>query len=310
MNIWTSIDWFTIFLYLVLVILGWMNIYASVYNEESTGILDFSQRYVKQLIWIMAALVIAFLVQVVDSRFYSFFAYIIYGFFIAALLIVLIFGREVHGSKSWIELGLFRFQPAEFAKMGTGLALARYLSAPNRKIHSPRTLVTLALIVLIPAFLIMFQPDMGSALVFIAFILVLYREGLSGTILFIGLMSIVLFILALVFDRLFIILGLILLALISLQIIERKRSYTFVALITLGALIAITFGFKALFGWTISHYFLVVISIICFSTSRLEGLGSFFSFFRSVSVILVQRISRPSKVMSKDLRNSSSLAFS
>lgn len=262
MNIWTSIDWITIFLYLVLVILGWMNIYASVYSEESAGILDFSQRYGKQLTWILAALAIAFLVQVIDSRFYSFFAYLIYGIFILFLLLVLIFGREVHGSRSWIELGLFRFQPAEFAKIGTGLALARYLSAPNRKIHSPRTIGTMALIVLVPAFLILVQPDMGSALVFFAFILVLYREGLSGTILFIALMSVVLFILALVLDRLFIILGLIFLALIALQIIERKSRYTFVALTILGSLIVAAFGFKTLLNWNISGYFLIVISTL------------------------------------------------
>ncbi len=262
MNIWTSIDWITIFLYLVLVTLGWMNIYASVYSEESAGILDFSQRYGKQLIWILAALAIAFLVQVIDSRFYSFFAYLIYGIFILFLLLVLIFGREVHGSRSWIELGLFRFQPAEFAKVGTGLALARYLSAPNRKIHSPRTIGTMALIVLVPAFLILVQPDMGSALVFFAFILVLYREGLSGTILFIALMSVVLFILALVLDRLFIILGLIFLALIALQIIERKSRYTFVALTILGSLIVAAFGFKTLLNWNISGYFLIVISTL------------------------------------------------
>ncbi len=262
MNIWTSIDWITIFLYLVLVALGWMNIYASVYSEESTGILDFSQRYGKQLIWILTALVIAFLTQVIDSRFYSFFAYIIYGIFILFLLLVLVFGREVHGSKSWIELGFFHFQPAEFAKIGTGLALARYLSAPNRKIHSSRTIGTLALIVLVPAFLILVQPDMGSAVVFFAFILVLYREGLSGTILFIALMSAVLFILALVLDRLFIILGLILLALIALQIIERKSRYTFFALIILGSLVAAGFGFKTLLNWNISVYFLIIITTL------------------------------------------------
>lgn len=262
MNIWTSIDWVTIFVYLVLVTLGWMNIYASVYSEESTGVLEFSQRYGKQLIWILAAMVIAFLVQVIDSRFYTFFAYLIYGIFIVLLLAVLVFGREVHGSRSWIELGSFRFQPAEFAKIGTGLALARYLSVPNRKIHSWRTLVTLALIMLVPAFLILVQPDMGSALVFFAFILVLYREGLSGTILFIALMSAVLFILALVLDRLPIVLGLILLSFIALQIIERKNRYTLAAFIILGSFVSTSIGFKFLLHWEISGYFLIVISTL------------------------------------------------
>lgn len=262
MNIWTSIDWITIFVYLVLVTLGWMNIYASVYNEESAGTLDFSQRYGKQLIWILAALVIAFVVQVMDSRFYSFFAYLIYGILIVFLLVVLIFGREIHGSRSWIELGAFRFQPAEFAKIGTGLALARYLSAPNRKIHSWRTLGTMVLIVLAPAFLILAQPDMGSALVFFAFIVVLYREGLSGTILFVVLMSAVLFILALVLDRLFIILGLILLSMLALQIIERKSRYTFFAIIILGSFVAASFGLKTWLNWEVSGYFLIVLSTL------------------------------------------------
>ena len=259
MNIWSSIDWITVFLYLVLVILGWMNIYASVYNEESSGILDMSQRYGKQLVWILAALVIAFLVQVIDSRFYSFFAYIIYGIMIATLLLVLLIGREVHGAKSWFEFGLFRFQPAEFAKIGVALALARYLSAYNRKIQSIKNIGTVALIVFIPAFLILAQPDMGSALVFFAFILVLYREGLSGTILLIALMVGVLFILSLILDKLIIIIGLIILALIALQIIERKNSYTLFAFIIIGSLGGLAAGMKLLLDWGISFYFLIVV---------------------------------------------------
>jgi len=261
-NIWTSIDWITIFLYLALVILGWMNIYASVYNEESTGIFDFSQRYGKQLIWILAALVIAFLIQVIDSRFYSFFAYIIYGLVIGSLLLVLVIGREVHGAKSWFEFGFFRFQPAEFAKIAVGLALARYLSAHNRKIQSPKTIGAVALIVFIPASLILVQPDMGSALVFFAFILVLYREGLSGTVLLIAIMVGVLFILTLILNKLIIIIGLILLALIALQIIERKNSYTLYALIILGSLGGLIIGLKLILNWEISYYFLIVFSLI------------------------------------------------
>lgn len=239
-----------------------MNIYSSSYTEESSGVLDFSQRYGKQLIWIIAALVLAFLVQIIDSRFYSFFAYLIYGVLIASLLLVLVVGREVHGSKSWIEFGFFRFQPAEFTKIGTGLALARYLTAPNRKIHSTKTIGTLALIVFIPAFLILFQPDMGSALVFFSFILVLYREGLSGTVLLIALMVGVLFILALILNRLIIILSLIILSLIALQIIERRNKFTLYAFIILGSLGGAAVGFKMLLDWGISFYYLVIICVL------------------------------------------------
>ena len=257
MNIWTSIDWVTIFLYLVLVILGWMNIYASAYTEESSGMLDFSQRYGKQLIWILAAMVLAFLIQIIDSRFYSFFAFIIYGITIVSLLLVLVVGREVHGSRSWFEFGFFRFQPAEFAKIGTGLALARYL-----KIQSPKTFGALALIIFIPAFLILVQPDMGSALVFFAFILVLYREGLSGTVMLIALIVGVLFILTLILNKLIIILCLIVLALIVLQIIEKTGKYTLFAFIILGCLCGAAIGFKILLDWGISFYYLIIISVL------------------------------------------------
>lgn len=239
-----------------------MNIYASVFSEESTGVLDLSQRYGKQLVWIFAAMVIAFVIQVIDSRFYSFFAYIIYGIMIGSLLLVLFIGREVHGAKSWFEFGLFRFQPAEFAKIGVGLALARYLSAHNRKVQTTKTIGAVALIVFLPALLILVQPDMGSALVFIAFILVLYREGLSGTILLIAIMVGVLFILSLILNKHIIIIGLIILALIALQIIENKNSYTIYAFIIVGSLGGLATGMKLLLDWGISFYFLIVVSLI------------------------------------------------
>ena len=134
-NILTNIDWFTIVIYLILVLLGWINIYAAVYNEEHHSIFDLTQRYGKQLLWIIAAFALAFIVMLIESRFYSIFAYFIYAIFLLLLIGVLLFGTEIHGTKSWFTFGNFHFQPSEFAKFATGLALANYLSTYNLKIQ-------------------------------------------------------------------------------------------------------------------------------------------------------------------------------
>jgi len=124
--LWNSIDWVTILVYLILVFLGWINIFAAEYDEEYKNILDISRRYGKQIIWIGAAFLLAFLVVVIDSRFYYFFAYAIYGLLIFSLLAVLIFGREIHGARSWFEFGPIRIQPSEFVKFATGPILTLF----------------------------------------------------------------------------------------------------------------------------------------------------------------------------------------
>src|SRR6056297_184018 len=128
-SVWANIDWFTILIYLVLVFLGWINIYASVYDFEHHSILDVSQRYGKQLIWIGAALTLAFLILLIETNFYVFFSYIIYGVVIFLLILVLFFGTEINGAKSWFTIGGFSIQPAEFGKFATALALAKYMSS-------------------------------------------------------------------------------------------------------------------------------------------------------------------------------------
>ena len=128
-NVWNRIDKITIVLFLLMIIMGWFNIYAAVYNEERSGILDLSQRYGKQFIWIIAALVLAVFVVIIDSRFYLFFSWFIYGIMMFLLVFLLIFGKEINGAKSWFEFGGFNLQPSEFAKFGTALALAAYLNA-------------------------------------------------------------------------------------------------------------------------------------------------------------------------------------
>ena len=178
-NIWKNIDWFTVFIYLVLAIIGWLNIYSAEYNEEHQSIFDVTQRYGKQMIWIGAAFFIAFLVIVIDSNFYSFFSYFLHFVILFLLIAVILFGEAIHGTRAWFEIGNIRFQPAEFAKITVSLTLARYLSSYNVELNRFKTFLTVAAIILVPAGLILFQGDTGSALVFFSFVLVLYRQGLS-----------------------------------------------------------------------------------------------------------------------------------
>lgn len=200
--VFQNIDWLLVLLYLVLVTMGWFNIYAAVYNEEHQSIFDTSQSYGMQLVWIGASLFLAFVILVIDGEFFPRFAYMIYGAFMLLLVAVIFAGVEVKGSKSWIALGGFRIQPAEFAKFATNLALAKYLSNVNVKIEKTSTRLIATAIFAIPALIIILQSETGSALVYAAFIFVLFREGLPGGYLLLGALMIALFIAALLVDDL------------------------------------------------------------------------------------------------------------
>ncbi|NOU58792.1 rod shape-determining protein RodA [Marinifilum caeruleilacunae] len=196
-----NLDWWTILLYAVLVFLGWINIYAAVYNEEHQSILDVSQRYGKQLLWIGAAAVLAIIILIIESKFYSAFAYPTYIFMIVLLVAVLVLGRDIKGAKSWFELGPIRFQPAEFAKFATCLAISRYVTQYNFKIHNIKSLFISGVILFTPMALIVLQGDAGSALVYSVFLLVLYREGLSGIVLFLAFLAALLFVFTLIWPK-------------------------------------------------------------------------------------------------------------
>jgi rod shape determining protein RodA len=196
-----NIDWVLVVLYLILVAMGWFNIYAAVYNDEHQSIFDTTQSYGMQLVWIVSSLVIGFMILVIDGEFFPKFAYVLYVAFIVLLLVVIVAGVEVKGSRSWIGVGSFRVQPAEFAKFATNLALAKFLSNINVKFELLSTKLKAAAIFVVPALIIILQNETGSALVYGSFILVLYREGLSGNILLIGVGMVVLFIAALLVDE-------------------------------------------------------------------------------------------------------------
>jgi rod shape determining protein RodA len=204
-----NIDWITVSFYGLFVLAGWLNIFAAVYDTESQqNIFDFSLNSGKQLIWIGTAFMLIIVINAIDYKFYNTFAYIIYGAIILLLLVTIFLGTEVKGSKSWFELGSFRIQPAEFAKFATALALSNYLGRINVKFEKRKTQAIVAGIIGLPAILILLQNETGTVLVFSAFILVLYREGLSPYILIFGVISITLFILTMIFDQVYIMRGL------------------------------------------------------------------------------------------------------
>ena len=207
-------------LYFLLVLIGWVNIYAAVYNEGHRSILDLTQNYGKQLIWISTSVIIILIIMMVDAKFFSTFSYIIYFLVILMLVAVLLVGKEIAGSKSWFQIGSFSLQPSEFAKFATSLALAKYLCTIDVDMRKFKTKFISSFIIIFPALLILLQHDTGSALVFFSLILVLFREGLSGNLLMIGVVIAILFILALLINN-FILIGVLTIIAVIVYLLNR-----------------------------------------------------------------------------------------
>jgi rod shape determining protein RodA len=193
-----SIDWKLVIIYLLLVLIGWANIYSSVQSTESTALLDFDNRSGKQFFWILASVGLAIIILfLLSPRVYEGLSVPIYLFAVFLLLAVIVLGVEVKGSRSWFEFGPVRFQPAEISKIATSLMLATVMSQLGYKISRFKDFIITALIILVPMGIIIMQSETGSALVYVGFIFMLYREGLSGWLIFMIGMAILLFILTL-----------------------------------------------------------------------------------------------------------------
>ena len=196
-----ALDWTTVLIYLFLVVFGWLNIYGASYDFDQASIFDFSQRAGKQFIWILTAFVLAGVLLLLDSRMYSYFAYLIYIVVIFLLIITIFVATDVKGSRSWLIFGPVSFQPAELAKTATALALAKFMSAYNYKLKGWKDLIPLSVIIFIPFALIILQKETGGALVFLAFLLVFYREGMHGMVLLLGVYAIALFVISIGFSE-------------------------------------------------------------------------------------------------------------
>lgn len=193
-----SIDWKLVITYLILIVIGWFNIYASVHSEEPASIFDWTCRSGKQFVWIITSLCIAgFILFVLSPRVYEGLSTPIYLITLGLLVAVIFLGIEVKGSRSWFEFGPVRFQPAEISKISTSLMLATVMSQLGYKIGRWKDFIITALVILVPMLIIVGQSETGSALVYVGFIFMLYREGLSGWLIFMVGMAILLFILTL-----------------------------------------------------------------------------------------------------------------
>ena len=253
-----NLDWFTVILFLVLITIGWINIYSAEYQEEYSSIFNANQRYGTQFLFMMVAIGIAIIILIIDSKFYSLVPYLVYGFAILLLLIVWKFGVKVKGARSWFQIGGFLFQPAELAKFATSLALAKYISTFSFSLEKFRSWAIVFLIILAPAGLIMLQPDMGSTLVYGALILVLYREGFPGWILVLGIFTATLFIVTLSVDRFLIVIGLVAISYGFFYFLNRRLKNIFISMIIMGVTGALFYLIKKIFHLPIDKYYLAL----------------------------------------------------
>ena len=199
-----SIDWITVGLYGLMLLLGWINVYAAVYSPDNViNIFSWNINSGKQLAWIGTAIVIIIILLVIDHKAYESLAYPIYAFMILLLIGTLLFARPIAGSRSWLELGSIRIQPAEFAKFATALAISRFMSTINLRHQNWKEHAVLAGITLLPPLLILLSNETGSALVFGAFLLAFFREGMSPLILIVGSIAVAIFIITLLVPKLY-----------------------------------------------------------------------------------------------------------
>lgn len=259
-NILLNLDWITILIYLALVMMGWINIYAAVYSEEHQSIFDLGQQYGKQMIWICAGIFLAICVLVVDSKFYVAFAYHIYIFIILLLVAVLFLGKEINGARAWFEVGGVLLQPAELGKFGTSLAVAKYMSQFGFKMARTKSYLVLGALMIIPAILILLQNDTGSALVFAVFFLVFYREGLPNIILIAGFTTIVLFILALLWTQMQILILLLIVSIILFTALRQSYKEGLIGFLIVSLLYGILFGLNNLLGFGAQPFHLLAIT--------------------------------------------------
>lgn len=237
-----KVDRITVLLYVALVLFGWLNIYAAVYNEEFGNIWDTSQEYGKQLLFIIAGVALILVILLSDARLYELLSIPIYLVTLGLLALVLVAGKEVGGNKSWLVLGGFTLQPSELAKFGTALVLSRYLAFKNVDVTQWRYRWMPLLLLSLPIFLILAQPDTGSALVFFAFALVLYRAGLPLYYLVLGLWAVVLVVLTLLFDAFYVAIGLTAVAILLLLVLRRQRGAALPLFVGLGLSLGLTLG--------------------------------------------------------------------
>ncbi len=200
-SLWKTLDWVTICIYLLLIVAGWFSVCGASYDYGDRDFLDFSTRAGKQFVWIICSFGLGFVLLMLEDRMYDMFAYIIYIGLILLLIVTIFIAPDTKGSRSWLVMGPVSLQPAEFAKFATALALAKYMNSYSFSIKKEKCALVLGLIIFLPMLLIIGQKETGSALVYLAFFLVLYREGMPGVVLFAGVCAVLYFIVGIRFGE-------------------------------------------------------------------------------------------------------------
>ncbi len=234
-----NIDWLTVIIYAILVAFGWLNIYAANFDPEDTAGMAISSEPVKQLIWIGLSVVMIGILFLVDSKFFLEFAYIFFGISILLLILALLFGVEINGARAWFNIGAMRFQPAELTKVAACLALARVMSRFNFRMSGPRYIIKMGIVIFLPVIIIFLQNDTGSALVYFAFFLVFFREGMSPVVLFLGVLAAFILIASLLYPSIYLLLGIYLLFTGYVYLGKKKRLAVIAAGITAAGFIFI-----------------------------------------------------------------------
>ncbi len=203
-SLWKSIDWVTIGIYLILVIIGWFTVCGASYDYGDRDFLDFSTRAGKQFVWIVCSFGLAFVLVMLEDSLYDMFSYFVYISMMILLLVTIFIAPDIKGSRSWLPMGPVNLQPAEFAKFATALALAKYMSGYSFHMKKMKDAVAVVCMIPLPMVLIICQRETGSALVYSAFFLMLYREGMPGVVLFSAVCAVVYFVVGIRFDEVYI----------------------------------------------------------------------------------------------------------
>ena len=244
-------DWITILIYLLLVGFGWANIYSASLTDDFTGFLEFNQIYSKQGLWIILSSLLIIILLSIEGKFYQRFSSVIYAISLVSLAGLFIFGSTIAGQTAWYQIGPSSIQPAEFAKAATALAVAKYLSGIQTNIKDFKHQLRVFIIIALPMILVLLQPDAGSAMVYFSFAFALYREGLHFAYLLLGFFAATLFVATLAFGPLWVISGVLLIAiLVYLKNLKRRPNilkYLFFAAVAIGFSLSVNYVFENVF---------------------------------------------------------------
>lgn len=273
-GIFDNIDKTVLFLFLLMTGIGWVNIFSAEYSAPGGQILDLSASYGKQMIWIGTAMLAAAAILIIDVRFFTNFAWVIYVLTILALVAVLIWGTEINATRAWFRVGGLAIQPSEFAKYGVAMALASFIGSKRIRKTTNMHRARAFLIILLPAVLVLLQKDVGTTLVFASFVLVLFREGFVGrlTLFFLGL-AIFLFILTLMVNEFIIIGSLAIISIITGTIMKKKHAFvaqlTGLFLLTSAYVLTVDYAFENVLQ---SHH-KARIEVLVYGDADLQGAG-------------------------------------